>query len=110
MRTSDNPTTFTKAADFRALAKVMRRCRLALGITQREISGYCNVTQSTISRIEQGKRYPSVVLIRRIAEFLEIDCHQLLIITALSALDHPDVKEQYLVDIMQALKKDQSTK
>ena len=95
-----------KSEEYRPLASMIRQCRLAAGITQREISEFCDVTQSTFSRIEKGKRYPSVTVIYRIAEFLEIDIHQLLIITALSALDAPGISHRYLATIMGALKED----
>lgn len=102
--TLQRPGSTLKSEDYSPLANMIRQCRLAAGVTQKEISGYCDVTQSTFSLIEQGKRYPAISVIYRIAEFLDIDVRQMLIITALSALDVRGISHEYLAGIMRALK------
>lgn len=106
----DTTSPIIKHPETFRLADVMRRCRLAMGITQKEMSTYCQVTQSTISRIERGKTYPSATMVESIAEFLNLDSRQLLIVTVLSALDKPGIKEHYLDEIMRALKADHHKK
>lgn len=59
------------------LGRRVARYREAVGLTQAQLAELVEVHQETISRIENGRRLPSVVTIERIAKSLEIELHEL---------------------------------
>ena len=48
-------------------------------LTLKELALHCNVSSAAISQIENGKREPSVKLLKSIAEILEVDLDDLVV-------------------------------
>lgn len=61
-----------------ALAENIRRARIKAGLSQVELAEKCALSQGNLSRIETGERRPSVLLLFRIAEVLELSPTRLL--------------------------------
>ena len=64
----------------RSLAWLGRRIawhREAIGLTQTQLAELVEVQQETISRIENGRRIPSLEMTQRIAHALELELHDL---------------------------------
>lgn len=61
-----------------ALAENIRRARVKAGLSQVELAEKCALSQGNLSRIETGERRPSVLLLFRIAEVLELSPTRLL--------------------------------
>lgn len=59
------------------LGRRIARHREAIGLTQAQLAELVEVHQETISRIENGRRVPSLITIDRIARSLEIELHEL---------------------------------
>ncbi len=55
--------------------KVKRRSQK---MSQHNLAEKCNITRETISRIENGKHSPTITLLFRIAEALNVTIHELL--------------------------------
>lgn len=51
---------------------VVRRYRLASGLTQEQMSGFLGVSRGFYSLLELGKRWPNVDMLIRIAEVLNM--------------------------------------
>jgi len=66
---------------------MVRSYREGLGLTQRALAQQLGVEPSHVAFIESGRRKPSLKLIRRLADTLGLDRHNLLI------LAHPEAKE-----------------
>jgi transcriptional regulator with XRE-family HTH domain len=58
----------------------LRRARNALGMTQRQLAGRVGVRASHIAYIENERRKPSLLLLRRIADALRLDRQELLLL------------------------------
>jgi DNA-binding XRE family transcriptional regulator len=56
-------------------ARVFREHR---GLTLQQVADACGVTNAAISQIEQGKRDPSVSLLKKLAAVLQVDVGMLL--------------------------------
>lgn len=56
-------------------ARVLREHR---GLTLQQVANACQVTNSAISQIEQGKRDPSVSLLKKLAAALQVEVGMLL--------------------------------
>jgi transcriptional regulator with XRE-family HTH domain len=64
--------TSTPANDFRHLGKYLLAARTQRGLTQKGLAASCGLTQSDISKIESGERYPTPPQIARFARELGI--------------------------------------
>ncbi len=73
----------------KTLRGMLKRARRELGMTQRELARQTGVEPSHIHYIENGKRRPSLPLVRRIADALGLNRRELLF------LCHPE--SRYLV-------------
>ncbi len=73
----------------RTLGQVVREARDAHELTQRQLAARLGVKASHVAYIEGNQRRPSLWLVRRIADALELDREQLLF------LAHPEAR--YLV-------------
>lgn len=51
---------------------VLRRYRLAAGLSQEQMSGFLGVSRGFYSLLEVGKRWPNVDMVLRIAEVLKV--------------------------------------
>ena len=71
------PNTDLSNAD---VGKMLRQRRLMVELTLRELAARSGVSQSHLSRIEKGERFPSGHILRKIAKPLEFDESQLLIV------------------------------
>lgn len=59
------------------LGRRIAKLREAIGLTQAQLAELVEVHQETISRIESGRRIPSLSTIERIARSLEVELHEL---------------------------------
>lgn len=50
------------------ILKALSDARLKSGITQKELAKKCGISQGDISKIEHGKKNPSIKLLQRIAD------------------------------------------
>ncbi|MDW8072552.1 MAG: XRE family transcriptional regulator [Anaerolineae bacterium] len=64
--------------EFRGLGQVIRTLRLQRQVTGSELARRCNVTRGLISQIERGSTVPSLDVLVRIANALEVPVGQLL--------------------------------
>ena len=64
---------FRAAAEELEPAYQVARLRLMRGLTQEELAERVGTTQSSIARLENGKRPPSLSFLRRVVEALEGD-------------------------------------
>ena len=55
----------------------LKKFRKIQGISQAKLAVLCNTDLSYIGQIEMGKRFPSIKLIEKIAEALEIEAYRL---------------------------------
>lgn len=62
----------------KGVATNLRRCRLALGITQEELEARSGVAQANISLYENGRINPNLRNLRRLARALEVPVDALL--------------------------------
>jgi transcriptional regulator with XRE-family HTH domain len=69
------------------LGEVVKRQREALGLTQRSLAQKLGVESSHVAFIESGRRKPSLKLVARLADVLDLDRQDLLIQA------HPEAKE-----------------
>lgn len=67
------------AMDFDRLGHVIRRRRLALGLSQSELALRSEIDRTYMSDVESGTRNPSLGVVERIAEALGSDIIQLLL-------------------------------
>ena len=63
--------TYNTNVDIIPINRQIKETRVKLGLSQLDISRYCNVTRSLISLIENGKRMPSRAVFEKIMQFLE---------------------------------------
>lgn len=67
------------------LGRRIAKHREAIGLTQAQLAELVEVHQETISRIENGRRVPSLVLTVHIARSLEIELYELFQGTAVGS-------------------------
>lgn len=60
-----------KVEKYEKLGEMVRRRRLALGLTQSEAAAKAYLTQAAWSMVERGKRVPSVLMLHQIAQGLD---------------------------------------
>ena len=70
----------------RTLGQVVRQARDAHELTQRQLATRLGVKASHVAYIESGQRRPSLGLVRRIADVLDLDRKELLF------LAHPEAR------------------
>ncbi|TIL63716.1 MAG: helix-turn-helix transcriptional regulator [Mesorhizobium sp.] len=59
--------------DMRQLvAKNVKRCRTAAGLTQHELAARMGLDRAYVSGLEMGKRNPTVIMLWRIAEAIGV--------------------------------------
>ncbi|MBR2800978.1 MAG: helix-turn-helix transcriptional regulator [Erysipelotrichaceae bacterium] len=56
-----------------SLIEALLDARIASGMTQKELSGRSGVLQANISKIENGEYNPSVAVLRRLADAMDMD-------------------------------------
>lgn len=59
------------------LGKVIKRQRLAIPMTLRELTTISGISSSHLGRIERGERFPSARVLRKIARPLELEEREL---------------------------------
>ncbi len=62
----------------RVLAKNVRHYRSQLAISQEELSDRAEMDRTYVSGIERGKRNPTITVVARLAEALEVTAAELL--------------------------------
>lgn len=65
----------------KALGEVVRKRRLALGLSQEELAGRAGVHRTYLSDIERGARNITVTVLARIADALEVKVSRLFRLT-----------------------------
>jgi transcriptional regulator with XRE-family HTH domain len=66
-------------ADYlKSLGKRIKTIRKEKGIKQVDLAYACDIEKQSMSRIEAGNTNPSVLLLRKIAEILEVKVNELL--------------------------------
>ena len=54
--------------DHRSLGRIIKKQRLARGLTLRDLSTKTEVSSSHLGRVERGERFPSATILKRLAE------------------------------------------
>jgi transcriptional regulator with XRE-family HTH domain len=68
----------TKSQVCLGFGRTARRLRLALGLSQEELADRANIHRTYIGGIERGERNPTLTMIVRLAEALEVAPAKLL--------------------------------
>ena len=61
-----------------ALANNVRRLRKVVGLSQEELAFQCEIDRTYISKVERGVANPSLLILARIAEVLEVTIEELV--------------------------------
>lgn len=59
------------------LGRIIKQQRIAVGLTQRELSARSGVSSSHLARVERGERFPSAHILQRIAKPLGFEENEL---------------------------------
>lgn len=70
MASAPNKENMDMVEPERAIKQAVINARIKLGITQKELSGRTGITQSDISKIENGNANPSIKTLKRLADAL----------------------------------------
>ena len=70
----------------KTLGEIVKHRRQARGLTQRQLAEMLGVKGSHVAYLETGRRRPSLALLKRLADVLELDRGQLFL------LAHPEAK------------------
>jgi transcriptional regulator with XRE-family HTH domain len=76
----------TKLLRLTNFGKYLRERRVAWGFTQRSLGSKVGVVGAHIAFLESGRRRPSLKLLSRLADVLEVDRQEMLLMT------HPEAK------------------
>lgn len=57
----------------------IKRLRQSKGLTQVELGDLCNSEKSSINRIESGRTNPTATTLKRIADTLQIQLHEIFL-------------------------------
>jgi len=87
------------------LAVNMKKRRHALGISQTKLAEKANTAPTYIAMIEIEKKFPSVEMMERIAEALEIDTIELFSIRHLSEDSLKKLQKSVLLDFKNVITK-----
>lgn len=60
------------------LAKRLKQCRMEQGLTQREVTIYCDITEKTYQNYELMTREPKLDVLRRIADVYHVSLDYLV--------------------------------
>jgi len=66
-----------------ALGEMLKQRRVALSLTLREVARAAGISPSHLGRVEQGQRFPSGQILRRIAAPLRLDEKELFTLAGL---------------------------
>jgi transcriptional regulator with XRE-family HTH domain len=80
--------------DAENLGSLVKRQRIRLGLTLPVLSSKSEVSASHLSRIEKAQRYPSVNVLRKIAEPLGLDEKELFNLAGYLPSEHPMSPDQ----------------
>ena len=73
-----NDCQVDKRALLRALGQRLRARRLALSLTQQELAAKIGIHYTFLGHIEKGRRLPSVLILIRIAQAVQVPLTQLI--------------------------------
>ena len=59
-------------------AKRLKQLRLEKGLTLRDVADHFKMSHSTLSKYENGKRHPDMVMIIKLSEFFDVSVDYLL--------------------------------
>jgi transcriptional regulator with XRE-family HTH domain len=77
------------------LGRILKKQRLSLPLTLRELSAMSGVSASHLGRIERGERFPSGSILRRIAKPLGFGEDELFTLAGYLSAPTPSVAEDY---------------
>jgi len=80
--------------DAQNLGSVIKRQRLRIGLTLAVLAAKSGVSVAYLSRIEKAQRYPSVNVLRKIAEPLRLDEKELFNLAGYLPSEHPMSPDQ----------------
>ena len=81
-----------------AIGKRIAFARKELDMTQSEFSEQIGISEKYLSRIECGKQLPSIVIITKICEFLDISTDELLSYTTSKVFQNQMLHPAHLKD------------
>ena len=81
----------------------MKLHRKKLGLSQTKLAEKLNIADNYIAMIETGRRFPSITMLERIAEALDIDTLELFSINPTKSTQKKNLKAVILADLEQIL-------
>ena len=76
-----------------SLGKIIKRQRLAIPLTLRELTTAAGISSSHLGRIERGERFPSAHVLRKIAGHLGFDEDELFVLAGYRSPRAPTIAE-----------------
>lgn len=76
------------------IGKILKQKRKALSLTMREVAEKSGVSASHLSRIEQGDRFPSASVLRRLADPLDYAETELMMLAGYLSPVKPGIAEE----------------
>jgi len=87
----------------KVLASNMKLYRKNLGFSQAKLAEIIDISDNYIALIESGRRFPSIKILEKIAEALNIDTLELFLINPAKLTENKNLKKAILADIEQIL-------
>ena len=79
----------------KALGTILKRQRISIPLTLRELTVLSNVSSSHLGRIERGERFPSASVLRRIAKPLGFEEDELFTLAGYLSPQSPSIAETH---------------
>jgi transcriptional regulator with XRE-family HTH domain len=76
------------------IGKILRQKRKSMSLTMREVAEKSGVSASHLSRIEQGDRFPSASVLRRLASPLDYEETELMMLAGYLSPVKPGIAEE----------------
>lgn len=77
------------------LGRILKQRRVTIPLTLRELAHAAGVSPSHLGRIERGNRFPSARILRKIAQPLSLDEHELFALAGYLSPRTPSVAEAH---------------
>ncbi|MBI2288630.1 MAG: helix-turn-helix transcriptional regulator [Chloroflexi bacterium] len=77
------------------IATVIKKRRISIPLTLRELASRSGVSSSHLGRVERGERFPSAHILRKIAEALGFDEGELFMLAGFLSGRSPAILEHY---------------
>ncbi len=79
----------------KSLGSTLKQQRISLSLTVQEVAAKSGVSASHLGRIEQGERFPSARILRKIAKPLGFDEDELFMLAGFLSYQSPVIVEKY---------------